>query len=232
MGFTLEEVVPWGRSCDEYCAMFALERRDLGRRVLGCGDGPAAFNAGWTARGGYVLSADPLYVFDAASIAARIAQTCEAVMIQLGAHADDYCWRDVPDVASLGKRRMRAMEAFLRDYQSGRHEGRYLAAALPALPLRDRSFDLALCSHLLFLYGAHLDRDFHLAAIREMLRVAAEVRVFPLLGLDGTPSPHLAPTLARLRAEGHAATVRRVDYEFQKGGNEMLEILRAGSPGR
>jgi hypothetical protein len=45
MTFTLDSVVPWGRSFDEYVAMFALSEEDLGRRVLGCADGPASFNA-------------------------------------------------------------------------------------------------------------------------------------------------------------------------------------------
>jgi hypothetical protein len=41
----LTEIVPWGRSFDEYRAMFALSEGDLGGRILGCGDGPASFNA-------------------------------------------------------------------------------------------------------------------------------------------------------------------------------------------
>jgi hypothetical protein len=44
MTFTLDEVVPWGRSFDEYAAMFALEARELSRRILGCADGSASFN--------------------------------------------------------------------------------------------------------------------------------------------------------------------------------------------
>ena len=47
----LEQVVPWGRSLAEYRAMFALSEADLQRRILGCGDGPASFNAEMTAAG-------------------------------------------------------------------------------------------------------------------------------------------------------------------------------------
>lgn len=54
--FTLEQVVPWGRSFDEYCHMFALSSDDLALRILGCGDGPASFNAGATRRGMAVTS--------------------------------------------------------------------------------------------------------------------------------------------------------------------------------
>jgi hypothetical protein len=33
--FTLDHVVPWGRSFDEYRRMFALTSEDLDRRILG-----------------------------------------------------------------------------------------------------------------------------------------------------------------------------------------------------
>jgi hypothetical protein len=56
MGFTLDKVVPWGRSYDEYVAMFDLTSSDLKLRVIGCGDGPAGFNAELTRRGGTVVS--------------------------------------------------------------------------------------------------------------------------------------------------------------------------------
>lgn len=65
MAFELSRVVPWGRSYAEYVAMFALSDEDLKRRILGCGDGPAALNAGLTGRGGSVVSVDPLYAFSA-----------------------------------------------------------------------------------------------------------------------------------------------------------------------
>jgi hypothetical protein len=42
--FTLDRIVPWGRSFDEYQHMFALSDVDLRSRILGCADGPAAFN--------------------------------------------------------------------------------------------------------------------------------------------------------------------------------------------
>lgn len=60
MALTLNEIVPWGRSYAEYRQMFALTTVELGQRILGCADGPAAFNAGLTQRGGQVISVDPL----------------------------------------------------------------------------------------------------------------------------------------------------------------------------
>jgi hypothetical protein len=63
--FTLEHVVPWGRSFDEYRRMFALTEEDLRLRILGCGDGPASFNAEATRRGTRMISCDPIYRYDA-----------------------------------------------------------------------------------------------------------------------------------------------------------------------
>ena len=42
MPFSIDRVVPWGRNSAEYQAMFRLGEPDLGRRILGCGDGPAS----------------------------------------------------------------------------------------------------------------------------------------------------------------------------------------------
>jgi hypothetical protein len=77
---------------------------------------------------------------------------------------------------------------------------------------------------LLFLYSAQFGLDFHLASVRELCRVAREVRIFPLLDLAGNPSAYLGPVLSMLERDGIAAEVVRVPYEFQRGGNEMLRI--------
>ncbi len=228
MTFSLSEVVPWGRSFDEYVAMFALTEKDLlGKRFLGCGDGPAAFNAVLAGRGGRIVSADPLYRFPAHEIRRRIEATFPVVLEQTRKNADDFVWRRIPSVEKLGRIRRAAMEEFLSDYPDGLAEGRYIEASLPGLPFEDGRFDLALCSHLLFLYSEQLSEDFHAASIRELCRVADEVRIFPLLDLNARRSRHLEPTLARLRNEGFVAFIEKVDYEFQKGGNEMLRVTAA-----
>ena len=56
MSVKLDEVIPWGRSFEEYRRMFALTAGDLAGPVLGCGDGPASFNAEATALGHRVFS--------------------------------------------------------------------------------------------------------------------------------------------------------------------------------
>ena len=70
--FTLDRVVPWGRSFDEYRRMFALTADDLQMRILGCGDGPSSFNAEATRAGSRVVSFDPIYRFSVPDIRERI----------------------------------------------------------------------------------------------------------------------------------------------------------------
>jgi hypothetical protein len=105
---------------------------------------------------------------------------------------DHFVWISIQSVEELERIRMNAMEAFLDDYDLGKRQGRYVDAELPSLPFADQSFDLALCSHFLFLYTEHLPEDFHRHAIIELRRVAAEVRVFPLLNLAAKPSPYVS----------------------------------------
>ena len=227
--FTLENVVPWGRSFDEYRHMFALTERDLQSTIVGCADGPASFNAEATERGMTVVSCDPLYGLTASQIQDRITATSHEVLEQARRNADDFVWETIRSVEELGRVRMDAMRRFLQDYDAGRDERRYIDAELPVLPFPDGSFDLALCANFLFLYAGHLDERFHLAAVREMCRVATEVRIFPLLALGNRPSPFVDPVVDALRQAGYSAAIEAVPYEFQKGGNQMLRITPGSS---
>ena len=92
--FTLDQVVPWGRSFDEYRRMFALSEHELGLRILGCGDGPASFNSEATRRGARVVSCDPIYRYEARQIRARIAATSDEILAQTRQKANDFVWQE------------------------------------------------------------------------------------------------------------------------------------------
>ena len=226
MTFTLTSVVPWGRSFDEYRRMFSLSEDDLRGSILGCADGPAGFNAEATRTGARVLSCDPIYRFTREEIRDRIDATYDAVLEQTRNNADEFVWSSIGSVEKLGELRMAAMNAFLADYEAGKRAGRYVDAELPALPFTDQSFDLALCSHFLFLYSAQLREAFHHTALLELCRVARAVRVFPLLALGGERSPFVESSVSALRAAGLTVTVETVAYEFQRGGNQMMRVWR------
>ncbi len=226
--FRLEDVAPWGRNRVEYTAFFDLAGLLPHQRILDCAAGPSSFTAEMSRLDHLVVAADPLYRLPKETIKQRIAATRGPMMAGVRAAADRFVWDDYRSPEALEATRLSAMKHFLEDYEEGRGAGRYLDAALPALPFDDGAFDLALCSHFLFLYAEAHDFDFHLASALELSRVARETRIFPLLDLDGHRSPHLTPLLDALTTHGLATEVREVGYEFQKGGNQMLVIQKQG----
>ena len=212
--------------------MFALADEDLAGRILGCGDGPASFNAEATALGHAVVSCDPIYACSPAEIEQRVEGAYDHIIALVRRNLDGFVWDHFHDPDHLGRCRLAAMRRFLADFEAGKAEGRYVTAALPDLPFEDGRFDLALVSHLLFLYSEQLDFEFHRAAVEELLRVAREVRIFPLLTLGRRPSPHVGPICTHVARRGWKAEVCGVPYEFRRGSNEMLRIVSVDHPRR
>jgi hypothetical protein len=226
--FTLDQVVPWGRSFDEYRRMFALSDDDLQGRIIDCGGGPASFATEAARRGTHVVSCDPLYQFETSQIRERIAATAVSILEQTRQNRDEFVWDSIRTVDELGEIRMAAMQDFLNDYDMGKIEGRYVNAPLPTLPFTDRSFELALSSHFLFLYTAQLGETFHRLAIAEMCRIATEVRIFPLLALGGERSPLVDQVCEEWRGAGCEVSIEQVPYEFQRGGNQLMRVRPRG----
>lgn len=218
----LTEVVPWGRSFEEYTKIFSLSENDLKKTILGCGDGPACFNAELSQAGGKVISVDPVYQFSAEQIESRIDAIYSQVMGEVEKNKDDYIWTSIGGVEELGRLRMESMTKFLADYVIGKEGGRYACASLPSLPFEHKSFELALCSHYLFLYSDHVNQEQHISSMKELCRVANEVRVYPLLSLDSQKSQHLKPVMSELAQTGIQISLEAVEYQFQKGASEML----------
>ena len=225
MEINYKDIVPWGRSFDEYIKMFTLTPDDLNLKILDCGGGPSGFNAEMTRRGKKVISIDPIYNLSGDDIEIRINETYDDVINQTRMNAEKFIWQNISSVEELGRIRMAAMKQFLDDYEQGKIEGRYIYTELPSLPFTDKEFDIALSSHFLFLYSSNLSLDFHRKAINEMVRVAREIRIFPLVNVNTIPSPYVEHIKNELVKKGYKVTIEKVDYEFQKGGNEILRII-------
>ncbi|EDX74587.1 hypothetical protein MC7420_6065 [Coleofasciculus chthonoplastes PCC 7420] len=226
MAFKLETVIPWGRSLDEYVRMFDLQPDELRLTLLDCAGGPASFNAEMTCQGYNVISCDPIYQFSATDIKRRIQEVYPRVIDGVKANRDNYVWQTIGTPEELGEIRLSAMEEFIDDLSIGIEQGRYIKAELPGLPFTTRQFSLAVCSHFLFSYSDLLSQAFHLLSIQELCRVANEVRIFPLVDISGDVSPHLSPVISELNAQGYNVEIKQVAYEFQQGGNQMLQIRK------
>lgn len=110
MPFTLDQVMPWGRSSREYIRMFSLTDADLEKKILGCGDGPASFNAAMRRQGKKVVSVDPLYAFSADQIRGRVQEASKTILEQLVANQSAYVWTMIRSPQELAEIRMKVME--------------------------------------------------------------------------------------------------------------------------
>src|SRR5262249_61132543 len=127
MSITLDQVVPWGRSLDEYRRMFDMSERDLSVKILGCGDGPASFNAEMTALGRSVGSCDPIYAFSKEQIAQRVEETYDPIVEQVRQKAENYVWSDFCDPDDLARYRLVMVRRCVAESDAGPASGRHLA---------------------------------------------------------------------------------------------------------
>jgi hypothetical protein len=226
VGIRLEQVIPWGRSFDEYRRMFDLSDEDLKGRILGCADGPASFNSEATERGVSVVSCDPIYELDAGQIERRVVECHDDLIAQVRQRQDLFVWEEFGSPESIGRHRLAVMRRFLEDLEAGKGLGRYVTGALPVLPFEDGAFDLALVSHFLFLYSDRLDLEFHRAGVRKLLQVAREVRIYPLQTLAAVRSAHVEALVEGAESEGWDVRICPVSYEFQRGAREMMRVWK------
>jgi hypothetical protein len=221
-----EDILVTSRSFAEYVAFFGLDSEDLPTRVLDCSAGASSFVAEAHARGIDAVAADPAYAHSDEALTNRTSSGTTGGSQLIDANSDRFTY----DWYETAQRRAEMRRTALATFQEHRraYPARYVAAALPGLPLEGKSFDLALCSHLLFTWATHLDELWHLAALVELCRVAEEVRVFPLV-LQGTGQPvEFLPSLrARLHNRFEITTeIVPVPYEFQVGAHHMLKLRR------
>ncbi|MFS0519154.1 class I SAM-dependent methyltransferase [Nostoc sp. UIC 10607] len=227
MVIKFEKILIWGRSAEEYTKMFGLTLEDNKLKIIDCAGGPASFNVEITRRGGNVVSCDPIYKLSKTEIARHIQEASREVMSAVQGNPDNFVWQDIQSPSQLLKIRISAMQEFIEDFSLGIQEKRYVTGELPTLPFADRKFDLALCSHFLFIYSEHLSEEFHLASIAEMCRVAIETRIFPLLDTSGKLSPFLLTVINQLIKQGYEVEIRQASYKFQKNGDKFLSVSKS-----
>ncbi len=222
----LEEILITSRPLANYLDFFDLSESDLvGKRILDCPGGASSFTAEARHLGADAFAVDPTYTLDTAQLAVQGNQQIEVSDSWFRSNPDLFfeAARGEANIEAIIADRRAALATFLRDIEAS--PGRYLAASLPTLPFRDNSFDLVLCSHLLFCYADRFDRDFHLAAIEELLRVSsADVRIYPLSDYVGVTPEWLDSLVAALISNGFGVETRDVPFRVTKNWTTQLVI--------
>nr|WP_263323521.1 SAM-dependent methyltransferase [Neobacillus sp. Marseille-Q6967] len=222
----LERIVFIGRTFEEYLEVFSLSVERLkGKKILDCPAGACSFTAVANKLGLEVTACDIAYYFSGEELKNKGLQDIEHAMEHMQKAKSNYNWSYFKDIEGLRMHRLNALKDCTNHMKES--QGRYVPVTLPSLPFKDGEFDILLSAHFLFMYADRLDYQFHISTIHELLRVAKEeVRIFPLVDLEGKRYEHLDQLIGYLADNGYSAEEVPVAYEFQANANSMLIIKR------
>lgn len=226
--FELNTIFFFGRPYAELLKCFGVQEDELvGKTVLECPSGPSSFVAEANAVGIDAIGIDPLFYRSPSAIRDLALADFRVMFDRVRAASHRFAKRTYRSIAEAESIREAGLHRFLADYAPGKALGRYHEGALPSLEFEDRSFDVVLCGHLLFIYADTLDLAFHRAAIRELCRVAKEeVRIHPIVDNGSERYPHLDELLDLASVLGFEAKIQDVDHEFFQGTSRTLVLRR------
>jgi len=223
--FDIKDIILIGRTFDEYRRMFDLDVNKLkGAQILDAGGGVSSFTAEANAAGLSAKSSDRIYCFDHDELGRKCKTDLEQMFVTLKPVRHNYKWDFYGDEQGLRKYREKAYKTFLEDYNISKTKS-YINTAFPNTVFLDKEFDITLMSHFLFLYDEHLDYNFHLDAISELIRITKEeIRIFPVANLRFQRSAFVDMIMKESRFSRVNFAIKKAGYEFIKGGNEYLSI--------
>lgn len=209
----------WGQHVDEYCDMFALSATDLDTKILDYAAGPGAFNAECARAGRCVVSCSPFLHMSKQQVYMRF----EGMIREVTSNKNLFDFGRYGGIDAFIAYRRAGIDDFFNDYAKGKDAARYLSVDA-AFAVANFTFDYALCAYSLFSGDTHDSLEFNLHLIRQLARVAKEVRLFPLSDDSGAPSPFLAPTIMALQQENYGVEIREVPYAIQPQSHAMMRV--------
>ena len=227
-GLALDRVVFYGRILQEYQLIFNFDHDEhAGLKILDCPAGASSFTSEACRLGVDVVAVDPMFGKPAVDLLKAGEEDINHVMQGVSKSPGLFNWSFYPTLEVLRSYRMTALRRFSHDYATPGSAERYVNASLPNLLFDDESFDITLSGHFLFTYSDMLDYDFHLKALLELVRVSRiEVRVYPVVGRDGSKPGFFGDLLSSLAREGVKSELIPSRFEFQKCGGQILRLTR------
>lgn len=222
----LERIVFIGRTFEEYLDMFSLSEKELqGKKILDCPAGACSFTAVGNKLGLHVTACDIAYYHSGEDLKNKGLQDIEHAMEHMEKAKNNYKWDYFNSIEGLREHRLSALQDCANDMRESNE--RYIPATLPSLPFKNAEFDILLTAHFLFMYADRLDYEFHIETLHELLRVTKEeIRIFPLVDLEGKRYEHLDKIISYLGDNGCTVEEVKVPYEFQTNANSMLRIKK------
>lgn len=222
----LERIIFIGRTFEEYMKMFSLSAEELkGKRILDCPAGACSFTAIGNHLDLDITACDIAYDHEVEQLREKGIRDIEHAMLHMEKVKENYVWDYFHTIEGLRKNRIQALKDCTRHMIAANEK--YIPVVLPTLPFKCEEFDILLSAHFLFTYADRLDYEFHINTLEELLRVTKEeVRIFPLVDLEGKRYEHLDQVISYLIEKGYTAKEEKVSYEFQANANSMLQITK------
>lgn len=215
-----------GRTFDEYQKMFDLNEDELKNNTfLDCPSETCSFVSEAHQKGIPATACDIEYDKSFDHFQKQCDEEIEKIKLGFSGAEDLFDWSFYINLDRLLTYRKKAAMLFLEDYK--KRADYYVQRKLPILGFSDNQFDIVLSGHFLFLYADRLDFNFHLASILELIRVAKkEVRIYPLIALDGSSYTQMEQLLDTISAQGYQSRIKNIDFKFLKGSSQMLSIRK------
>jgi hypothetical protein len=212
----------WGRTLKDYNSMFNLQDVGTNVSIVSIADGPSTTNKELRDKGYKYQSIDPVYGLTKTEIKNYFFESYKFNRHLFYNNKDKFIFTDDSEIEEILDKRQKTFDVFFEDLCINKES--YLHGKLPEVPLSDKSFDLCLCSNFLFLFEDTFDFNFHIQSIREMLRIANEVRLFPLYNREGEISKFLTPMQEYLNEQKIFWQLKDCSYEVYKGRQQFLQI--------
>ncbi|MCZ7401977.1 MAG: hypothetical protein O8C61_07125 [Candidatus Methanoperedens sp.] len=220
----LKNIALIGRTFEEYYRMFDLGNLPANENILDVASGVSSFCAEASIKGYNVTASDRIYTSSPLEIEKKCRQDLDEVIKQMPGLVELFTWNFFKDIRSLRAQREKAYKLFIENFKKNKSKT-YIPVEYPATDFIDNQFTISLVSHLLFLYEDLINYDLHKKIILELLRITSkEIRIFPLVNLKGKKSSLIGTLLQDKDLGQYQISVKKVNYEFMKNGNEMMII--------
>lgn len=212
----------WIYDFSDYQQMYDMIEADFSKSILDFSAGISSFNSDATKKDWHVVSADLSYALPEAKMREHAQALLQQTILALKANPNRLR-NPTPDTMEKVIQLWTETEShFLEDYVLGKTQSRYQAISSLKLPYQTHQFQLALCTN--FLFHQPISREQASLILKELCRVAEEVRIFPLLDNHGKMTDELGPLMLSFHQKNYGVEVRQVDYHTLKGGNAMLRV--------
>lgn len=224
-GKGMRKWVLWGHHFGEYQDMFDLPKISEHQKIIEFACGPTSVNQELSQKSNQVVSVDPWFELDLQKMRKRFVENFDFQIDNIKTHPERFDLKKYGGIDQLIEQRQKGMRTFFDDFEAGWQQGRYQHIQMDkVLPFDNACFDYALCANYLFTDLIHQDIEFHVHWIKEMARVARDVRIYPLTNYKAKPSEILGPVLLALQHQGYQVSIQEVPFRFVPESKAMLKV--------